>query len=754
MPVYSDIRFYDLNPLGFFSTTVGGTTIYTGPDTPAGVATITDNEAGADDLSLQDDFGTTGGESATANVTINGLTSTGSPVDSEDVWTLRDTVTGQEFQIVTFEVEQGPAQGFYLLSEVPLIEGREYETLAYDSFPLTSAGDPVFTYEDFFDNQAVDGDDTDDTIDLNYVDLEGDRIDNGDGTGPNGEGDLVFAGDGDDRVEAGDGDDIVYGQGDDDTLLGEDGDDILFGDSGVEVAPVTEFLDWTAQGGSGTSLETDFTQTTGTMDVSVSFEDVSAGSTAGAEVSTSTQYNEAGEPFDDNSGLLLEGTGGPAGGSDVSITTIDFDPVAGSGMSDEVENVEFRINDIDSGGWIDRVTITGINAAGEEVDVTFTIAGNETIENGDTIVGGAGGDEPFQAAGSVLVQIDEPVTQIVISYGNGGTTGQFIWISDIYFDTIPEGGDDFLDGGLGADTLYGEGGDDTFTVADGDTAFGGSGDDVFTVTDLGEGSSDITIVGGEGGETQGDTLFFGGLIDSLDDITFTNTDDDAGGLSGSVLLNNGTTVTFSEIENLEICFATGTLIDTPCGPMPVEQIQAGTTVNTVDHGPQTVIWSNTNDRPLDGTDPDQKPILIQAGALGRGKPMRDLVVSPQHRVLVGENGQLTDYFDRPALVAAKALVSLPGIRHMRGKRAVTWHHFAFRKHQIVRANGCLAESLLLGQMVQKSLPAAERAALQSLFAVAPAHDALNGPAARDVLKTGQVARILRQRTGQATQQAA
>jgi hypothetical protein len=764
MPVYSNITFYDADPVDFFSTLPGATRVYTGPADPTGTATITDNQTGANgDTTLEDDassfFGLflfdgngTAAETATATVTVGGLTSpAGTQVDAEIVWTLRDVVTGQEFQVVQFQVESGAAAGNYLLSEVPLIVGRAYETLEYDTFPLTSAGDPVFTYEDFFDNEAVDGTSGDDTIDLSYTDPQGQQIDNGDGTGPGGQGDTVFAGDGNDTVEAGEGDDFVYGEGGDDTLLGQAGDDFLFGDT-TDAQPVTEFLDWTDEGGDGTNLEGEFTQNTGLMDVTVIWTDNGNAAALGASVTTDPQFTEASDPFESTSGLLLEGADGqPAGPSPVSTTTISFAAVDGSITSDEVQNVNFRINDIDAGSWIDTITVTAIDANGQPVTVEFNVFGNETV-SGSTITAGGGNDQPDQAAGSVLIQIPGPVAQITIEYGNNATGGQIITVSDIYFDTIPAvpvGGDDILDGGLGADTMFGEGGDDTLIVSDGDTADGGSGDDFFQVTDLGEANATITIVGGENGETNGDTLNLGGLITEaeynaqLADILANSPADNAGGFSGTFTLTDGTVVNFSEIENFEICYATGTLIDTPDGPRTVESLSAGDLVMTVDGGPQEILWASHRERALDDRADDEKPVLIKAGALGAGLPAQDLIVSPQHRILVGEAGQLTDYFDTPALVAAKALVSLHGIRHMRGKKQVRWHHFACRSHEVVKANGCLTESLLLGAMVLRSMTEAELAELTGIFGTQLSETvALNGKAARRLMPTGETRRLL------------
>jgi len=47
-----DVFFYNQDPNGVFSTTIGGTTTYTGPASADGFATITDNEAGVRDRRL------------------------------------------------------------------------------------------------------------------------------------------------------------------------------------------------------------------------------------------------------------------------------------------------------------------------------------------------------------------------------------------------------------------------------------------------------------------------------------------------------------------------------------------------------------------------------------------------------------------------------------------------------------------------------------------------------------------------------
>ncbi|WP_088624687.1 Hint domain-containing protein [Oceanicola sp. 22II-s10i] len=164
------------------------------------------------------------------------------------------------------------------------------------------------------------------------------------------------------------------------------------------------------------------------------------------------------------------------------------------------------------------------------------------------------------------------------------------------------------------------------------------------------------------------------------------------------------------------CFAAGTLIDTPAGARRVEDLKPGDWVSTLDHGPMRVQWRRRSLHDLQQSAGPQMPILIPAGSLGRRTPSRDLVVSPQHRIFVGGMGQLEDIFRTEALVPAKALIGYRGIREMRGRKQVTWVHFAFDQHEIVTSNGALTESLLIGQQVQRGLNALQSSALRAVFA--------------------------------------
>ena len=182
------------------------------------------------------------------------------------------------------------------------------------------------------------------------------------------------------------------------------------------------------------------------------------------------------------------------------------------------------------------------------------------------------------------------------------------------------------------------------------------------------------------------------------------------------------------------CFARETLIQTPDGLRCVETLRVGDLVTTMDNGAQPIVWLRQASEPLLKTERSKRPVLIKAQALGPDRPSADLIVSPQHRILLGQNDQLSDVFADPGLTASKALVACSGVRHMMGRKRAEWFHFAFRSHEIVFANGCATESLLLGPMVLAGLRHRERQSLLAQFSTPCPKPYLNGPAARPLLK--------------------
>ncbi|WP_425090985.1 Hint domain-containing protein [Tropicimonas sp. S265A] len=191
------------------------------------------------------------------------------------------------------------------------------------------------------------------------------------------------------------------------------------------------------------------------------------------------------------------------------------------------------------------------------------------------------------------------------------------------------------------------------------------------------------------------------------------------------------------------CYTPGTMIETPDGPRPVEDIRPGDLVLTRDDGAQEVTWAGSvalDSARLAGN-PRFRPILIKAGALGPDQPACDMLVSRQHRILLRDWRAELMFGSSEVLVAAVDLVNDRDILQVYDLEPVTYIHFMFDRHQVVRADGLWAESLRPGPAVLATLG---RAAQEELFALFPElRNADRAPfdAARPLLRTWE-ARVL------------
>jgi hypothetical protein len=140
-------------------------------------------------------------------------------------------------------------------------------------------------------------------------------------------------------------------------------------------------------------------------------------------------------------------------------------------------------------------------------------------------------------------------------------------------------------------------------------------------------------------------------------------------------------------------------------------------VLTHDEGPQPVLITtrtHLSRQELTQT-PHLRPILPKAGSLGPNLPDRDLLVSPQHRMLLsGWRAQLLFSADQ-LLAPAKGLLNDSTILSQTAKQGVTYIHLAFARHQIITANGAPTESLHTGDVSKEKMHPAAREELFALF---------------------------------------
>nr|WP_255553708.1 Hint domain-containing protein [Maritimibacter sp. DP1N21-5] len=184
----------------------------------------------------------------------------------------------------------------------------------------------------------------------------------------------------------------------------------------------------------------------------------------------------------------------------------------------------------------------------------------------------------------------------------------------------------------------------------------------------------------------------------IDRITFT-----------SVATSNYTGVVQDAAARLDyVCFTSGTLIDTLSGPRRMDRLRPGDLVTTLDSGPQPVEWIGKRRIRFAERPHPAQPLCISRGAFGPGLPTRDLLLSPNHRVLVATSGAFALHDPLGALAPVKALAQDRGIRALPGRREITYFSMLLPRHEIVIANGIAVESLFPGPEAFGTLSGGER----------------------------------------------
>lgn len=502
--------------------------------------------------------------------------------------------------------------------------------------------------------------------------------------------------------------DTINGLGGNDTLYGRSGDDDIRGDNGADLI----------YGGDGND-------------------------TIAADQSNITIYN------------------------DIVYGGIGDDRIGGGGGNDSLFGEEG--NDTINGDDGDDYLLGG---AGN--DQIFGGAGNDQIsgdDGDDTLYGGAGDDLLYDPEGDDMFYGGDGNDTLYGGDGNdtldggdgddylSGSLGNDSLIGGSGNDTLTDsfGGDDTLQGGAGNDELRGYMGNDLLEGGDGDdfldaglgddTMTGGTGNDVFVwdgasndlITDFGtdgggpyddgdQGNNDfvdlsawfntgtLAAVNGAGGSF-GNQLgmlrhdaadgIIDGIIDSVDYRSQL-------GLNGSLTIIGGE-LTF-DTTNVA-CFVRGTMIETDCGPLAIEELQRGDRVETLDAGFQRIRWIGS--RRIDAQElarnPKLLPIRIRAGALGRGLPEEDLLVSPQHRILVASRIAERMFGSHQVLVAAKQLLLIDGINVAEEVKEVEYFHFMFDRHQIVFAAGAPTETMFTGIEALKAVSPEARREIFEIF---------------------------------------
>ncbi len=421
----------------------------------------------------------------------------------------------------------------------------------------------------------------------------------------------------------------------------------------------------------------------------------------------------------------------PSGGTTRSFRVVDNDSeldgdTYSSGTSDDTTQQGYVYHNgvLENSG---RFYVDSINIVEDQFGNQYELYEFEFEGTGDDYYAFSHPPPPPGSTLNVISQNDATATDV--SYATIAGDDDFTGASGA--ETVSGGsGNDTLDGGSGNDTLDGGTGDDTLDGGDGDdTLTGGDGNDTFevsggndTITDFNFGNSGGV---GDSDATNNDFIDLSGHYDSLDELRADQADDgilnqsntvDTEGKavdysdntqfgSGSLTMQGATAESYSYDNTGIVCFTAGTLIRTPGGEVPIESLRPGDPVDTMDNGPQRIVWIGrraigraellANER--------LRPVLIRQGVLGVA---RDLLVSRQHGMLLGQ-----DTLARAVHLAE----TTPGIRIAHCKRQVTYIHLMFEAHQIIFAEGAPSESFFPGSMSMKMMGCEARRELAELI---------------------------------------
>jgi len=132
------------------------------------------------------------------------------------------------------------------------------------------------------------------------------------------------------------------------------------------------------------------------------------------------------------------------------------------------------------------------------------------------------------------------------------------------------------------------------------------------------------------------------------------------------------------------CFCPGTLIRTPHGETPVEQLRIGDLVVTHAGRLAPVRWIGRRNYPGRSLAGKRHilPVRIRAGALAEQVPRRDLLVSPLHAMFLDG-----------ALIPAGLLVNGVSVRQ-EDVREVRYLHIELAEHDVIWAEGAAAETFV------------------------------------------------------------
>ncbi|NNF90841.1 MAG: Hint domain-containing protein [Boseongicola sp.] len=187
-----------------------------------------------------------------------------------------------------------------------------------------------------------------------------------------------------------------------------------------------------------------------------------------------------------------------------------------------------------------------------------------------------------------------------------------------------------------------------------------------------------------------------------------------------------------------VCFTPGTRIGTPGGLRPVEHLAAGDRVMTADAGAREIVWIGARYIGMQelGDAPDLAPVRLRQGALETEGSDGDLIVSPDHAMLVrGRDG------DSEVLVSARDLVDGKRVLREPAAQPITYIHLMLESHHLLVANGFETESFHPASARLDAVPERERLRLYDVMPDLRGGAEMYGPPVRPMVSGAEAALI-------------
>ena len=160
-----------------------------------------------------------------------------------------------------------------------------------------------------------------------------------------------------------------------------------------------------------------------------------------------------------------------------------------------------------------------------------------------------------------------------------------------------------------------------------------------------------------------------------------------GSISNPYIVNE--TLTISKPGLFDPCFLSESLIRTPDGDIPVEDISPGDNIIAYVNGVEEirqVVWTTQSHCDVQthlSDDLAGYPIRILKGAIADGVPSKDMLITAEHCLLL--NGKF---------VPARMLVNNRSVFFDKSIKSYEYYHIETAKHSVIMADGILTESYL------------------------------------------------------------